>query len=149
MIVIRIYGFDQNGKAYIFNEIKEGKSMRLFKSYRNDYKDGEQKRDFIYVKDAVEVIYYFYKNSEKRGIYNLGTGHARSWNDLAKAMFAALGTKPLIEYIEMPEEIRGQYQYYTQAKIDKLRVCGCKHEFMPLEDSIKDYAGYLNTRAYL
>ncbi|MFA5287055.1 MAG: ADP-glyceromanno-heptose 6-epimerase [Candidatus Omnitrophota bacterium] len=132
-----------------FNEVKEGKPMRLFKSYRNDYKDGEQKRDFIYVKDAVEVIYYFYKNSEKRGIYNLGTGHARSWNDLAKAMFAALGTKPLIEYIEMPEEIRGQYQYYTQAKIDKLRACGCKHEFMPLEDSIKDYAGYLNTRAYL
>ena len=132
-----------------FDEIKEGKPMRLFKSYRNDYKDGEQKRDFIYVKDAVEIIYYFYENGEKCGLYNLGTGYARSWNDLAKAMFAALGTKTLIEYIEMPEEIREQYQYYTQAKMDKLRACGCRYEFMSLEDSIKDYAGYLNTRVYL
>ena len=132
-----------------FNEIKEGKPMRLFKSYRNDYKDGDQKRDFIYVKDAIEVIYYFYENSGKYGIYNLGTGYARSWNDLAKAMFAAIGAKPLIEYIEMPEEIRGQYQYYTQAKMDKLKASGCDYKFMPLEDAIKDYSGYLNTRAYL
>ena len=132
-----------------FSEIKSGKPMRLFKSYRSDYKDGEQKRDFIYVKDAIEVIYYFYENSEKWGIYNLGTGYARSWNDLAKAIFVAIGSKPLIEYIEMPQEIRGQYQYYTQAKMDKLRACGCKYEFASLEDSIKDYAKYLNTKAYL
>lgn len=132
-----------------FDDLKSGKPMRLFKSYRSDYKDGEQKRDFIYVKDAIEVIYYFYKNPQKCGIYNLGTGIARSWNDLAKAMFSALEIKPVIEYVEMPDKIKGQYQYYTQAKMDKLRACGCEHQFASLEDSVKDYSKYLKTKAHL
>ncbi len=131
-----------------FNDVKEGKPMRLFKSYRDEYKDGEQKRDFIYVKDALEIVYYFLNNAEC-GIFNLGTGKARSWNDVARAIFSALGKKPLIEYIEMPDEIKGQYQYFTQAKMDKLRESGCRRQFMALEDSINDYAQYLSTGAYL
>ncbi|MBN2830882.1 MAG: ADP-glyceromanno-heptose 6-epimerase [Candidatus Omnitrophica bacterium] len=132
-----------------FNDLKNGKPMRLFKSYRSDFKDGEQKRDFIYVKDAIEVMYYFYKNPQKSGIYNLGTGIARSWNDVANAMFSVLGIKPVIEYIEMPEEIKGQYQYFTQAKMDKLYASGCQHKFMPLEEAVKDYCSYLKDKSCL
>jgi len=132
-----------------FNEVSSGKPMRLFKSYRKDYKDGEQKRDFIYVKDAVEVMNYFYDNPGKCGIYNLGTAQAHSWNDVASAMFSALGMKPAIEYIEMPENIRKQYQYFTQAKMDKIRAAGCGHKFMTLEEAVKDYCGYLKDGAYL
>jgi len=132
-----------------FDEIKSGLSMRLFKSYLKEYSDGEQKRDFIYVKDAVEVIYYFYEHPEVSGIYNLGTGVARSWNDLAKAIFAALKMQPKIEYIEMPLEIRDKYQYFTQADTTKLRSCGCQHKFGTLEETVKDYATYLNSRAYI
>ncbi|OQB12850.1 MAG: ADP-L-glycero-D-manno-heptose-6-epimerase [Candidatus Omnitrophica bacterium ADurb.Bin205] len=132
-----------------FKDLKNGRPMRLFKSYRSDFKNGEQKRDFIYVKDAVEVMYYFYNNPQKSGIYNLGTGIARSWNDLANAMFSALGVKPVIEYIEMPEEIKGQYQYFTQAKMEKLRAAGCAHNFVSLEEAVKDYSTYLKDGAHL
>ncbi len=132
-----------------FDDLRKGLSMRLFKSYRSEYKDGEQKRDFIYVKDAIEVMYYFYRNREKTGIYNLGTGKARSWNDVAKAMFSALRKGPVIEYIEMPESIKNQYQYFTQAKMDKLREAGCKHKFMSLEDAVKDYCTFLKDKKHL
>ncbi|MCM8798994.1 MAG: NAD-dependent epimerase/dehydratase family protein, partial [Candidatus Omnitrophica bacterium] len=132
-----------------FQEIKEGKPFLLFKSYRSEYKDGEQKRDFVYVKDVVEVMYFFYRNPQISGIFNLGTGRARSWNDLAKALFSALDLKPKIEYIEMPEEIREQYQYFTEAKMEKLKSVGCQHKFMSLEEAVKDYAGYLDKNAYL
>lgn len=132
-----------------FDDLRKGSPMRLFKSYRSEYKDGEQKRDFIYVKDAIEVMYYFYQNREKTGIYNLGTGKARSWNDVAKSMFSALRKKPVIEYIEMPESIRNQYQYFTQAKMDKLRDAGCNHEFMSLEDAVKDYCTFLEDKKHL
>ncbi len=132
-----------------FEDVMSGKSMRLFKSYRLDYKDGEQKRDFIYVKDAVEVMYYFFSNPHKTGIFNLGTGEANSWNELARAMFLAVGRAPKIEYIEMPREIRAKYQYFTQAKMDKLNAAGCRHRFMSLEDAVKDYSIYLKERAYL
>ncbi|MDD5128500.1 MAG: ADP-glyceromanno-heptose 6-epimerase [Candidatus Omnitrophica bacterium] len=132
-----------------FNDIKEGRPMLLFKSYRDDYVDGGQKRDFIYVKDAVEVICYFYDNPRKAGIYNLGTGLARSWNELASAMFSAMGIEPKIEYIEMPEQIKSKYQYFTEAKMDKLRAAGCQHQFLPLEEAVKDYAAYLCSREYL
>jgi len=127
---------------------KEGK-VTLFKSYRNDYKDGEQKRDFIYVKDAVEVMYYFFLHPDKTGIFNLGTGCARSWNDLSKAMFAALGKEPRMEYIEMPPSLREKYQYFTQAKMDKLRKAGCQYQFRSLEDAVADYIGYLKNHSYL
>jgi len=132
-----------------FNEIKGGSPVRLFKSCLKKYGDGEQKRDFIYVKDAVEVIYYFYDNLGVHGIYNLGTGVARSWNDLAKAIFSALKMQPKIEYIEMPPEIKGNYQYFTQADITRLRACGCKHEFRTLEESVGDYITYLDSKTYI
>lgn len=126
----------------------EGKIL-LFKSYRADYADGEQKRDFIYVKDAVEVMYGFFKNPEKTGIFNLGTGCARSWGDLARAMFAALDKKPRIEYIEMPESLKEKYQYFTQADMTKLRKAGFDLKFQSLEDSVKDYVEYLEKEEYI
>lgn len=132
-----------------FDELKSGLPMRLFKSYSAQYQDGEQKRDFIYVKDAVEVIYYFYKSPQISGIYNLGTGVARSWNDLAKAMFSALKMTSKIEYIEMPLAIRDKYQYFTQANMLKLRSCGCQHKFSSLEEAIKDYSTYLDLKTYI
>jgi len=132
-----------------FPEIKKGNPMYLFRSYRRDYKDGEQKRDFVYVKDAVEVMYYFFNNPDKTGIFNLGSGLARSWNDLARALFFALGESPKIEYIDMPETIKGKYQYFTEAKIYKLRNAGCRHLFQPLETSVADYAGYLKENTNL
>jgi ADP-L-glycero-D-manno-heptose 6-epimerase len=132
-----------------FSDIKSGKPMSLFKSYRFGYKDGEQKRDFIYVKDAVEIMYYFLTRPRKPGIFNLGTGHAQSWNNLAKAIFLAVGKKLKIEYIEMPAQIRDRYQYFTQANMANLRSAGCGHGFMTLEEAIKDYAKYLDKGLYL
>jgi ADP-L-glycero-D-manno-heptose 6-epimerase len=132
-----------------FDGLKSGLPIQLFKSYLAQYKDGEQKRDFIYVKDAVEVIYYFYKNPQIFGIYNLGTGVARSWNDLAKAMFSALKIQPKIKYIEMPLGIRDKYQYFTQANMFKLRSCGCQYKFSTLEEAIKDYSSYLDSKTYI
>jgi len=132
-----------------FSKVSDGKSICLFKSYNEEYKDGEQRRDFVYVKDVVEVMYYFFSNPDKCGIFNLGSGIARSWNDLAKAMFCALGRTPDIEYIDMPEEIRGKYQYFTQAEMGKLRKAGCKHPFSALEDAVSDYVGHLKKDAYL
>ncbi len=132
-----------------FDDVKSGLPMKLFKSHRPDYKDGEQKRDFVYIKDAVEVMWFFFKNPKKNGIFNLGTGVARSWNDLAKAMFSAVGREPKIEYYEMPENIRQKYQYFTEAKIEKLRAAGCDHKFRTLEDSVKDYSGYLLNKSYI
>jgi len=132
-----------------FNDVKNEGVIRLFKSYRPDYKDGEQKRDFIYVKDACEVLYYFMQHPSKTGIFNLGTGVARSWNDIANAMFAALGKKPRIEYVEMPDYLRPKYQYFTQADMSKLAKAGCKYKFSALENSIKDYVSYLDKNSYL
>lgn len=132
-----------------FDDLRQGKPMRLFKSYRKDYKDGEQKRDFIYVKDAIEVMFYFYQNQNKTGIYNLGTGSAKGWNDVAYAMFSALGMEPKIEYIDMPDAIKGQYQYYTQAKMDKLRSAGCLYKFTSLGEAVKDYSAYLKDKKHL
>lgn len=132
-----------------FRDVRDKGVISLFKSYKDGYRHGEQKRDFIYVKDAVDVMYYFFKNPKETGIYNLGTGLARSWNDIAKAMFSSLGRDARIEYIEMPEILRPKYQYFTQAKMDKLRRAGCSHKFRSLEDAIKDYTLYLNDGACL
>jgi len=126
-----------------------GDPLRLFRSYNPHYKDGEQKRDFIYVKDAVEVIYYFFTHPGKTGIFNLGSGQARTWNDLARAMFLACGKTPRIEYIDVPETLRERYQYFTEAKMDKLSNAGCKYVFQPLEASVTDYAKYLKGKVYL
>ncbi|MBN2711035.1 MAG: ADP-glyceromanno-heptose 6-epimerase [Planctomycetes bacterium] len=130
-----------------FNRVRESGRIKLFKSANPDYGDGDFKRDFIYVKDCVETMMWLLENPEVNGIYNLGTGNARSWNDLAKAVFAALGKEPQIEYIEMPEHLRDHYQYFTEAKMDKLRAAGYRNEFTSLEDAAKDYICNYMTKA--
>jgi len=132
-----------------FETVLREKKMKLFKSYRKEFGDGEQKRDFIYIKDALDIVWHFMENPVKKGIYNVGTGYSRSWNDLARALFSALGMPPKIEYIEMPPALRDKYQYFTQADMSKLRRAGINHSFYSLEDAIKDYAGYLKDGSYL
>jgi ADP-L-glycero-D-manno-heptose 6-epimerase len=122
--------------AKSYEQIKAGGKIRLFKSYRSDYKDGEQERDFLYVKDAVNVVYEFMQSGKGGGLYNLGSGQARNWNDLAKAVFTGLGKKPEIEYIEMPETLRPRYQYHTQADMSWRKG---KAKFMTLEEGVTDY----------
>ncbi len=122
---------------------KEG-VVRLFKSYKKDFPDGGQRRDFIYIKDVLSVT-NFLLNNNVCGIFNVGTGHARSFNDLADSLLSALGCKKVLkEYFDMPEDIRNKYQYFTEANMDSLRNSGYRKEFMSLEDSISDYVqGYL------
>ena len=133
-----------------FEQINTTGKVRLFKSHRPDYKDGEQKRDFLYVKDAVDMTLFFFDNPDTSGIYNLGAGVARSWNDLAKAVFAAMGKKPNIEYIDMPDSVRNQYQYFTEANITKLRDIGYEKKITSLEESVKDYVqNYLEKGTYI
>lgn len=123
----------------IYPHAKYGRPVKLFKSYREGYKDGGQLRDFVYVKDCVRVIVWLLGNPQVNGLYNLGTGKARSFADLANATFAAVGKPPLIHYIDMPEEIRDKYQYYTQAEMGRLREAGYTEPFHSLEDGVKDY----------
>ena len=113
--------------------------IRLFRSYRPDYGDGEQQRDFLYVKDAVAMTLHLAETCNANGLFNLGSGEAHSWNELAVAVFAAMGREPRIEYIEMPKPLRGQYQYFTQADIGKLRDTGFSKPLTPLTEAIKDY----------
>ncbi|MHB8828964.1 MAG: ADP-glyceromanno-heptose 6-epimerase [Syntrophales bacterium] len=122
-----------------FHQIRATGRVKLFKSYRPEYADGGQKRDFVYVKDCVDVLWWLLSHREANGIFNLGTGKARSWNDLAGAVFAAMGLPVAIDYIEMPEGLRGQYQYFTEAKMDKLRDGGCLTGFGALEETVADY----------
>jgi ADP-L-glycero-D-manno-heptose 6-epimerase len=133
-----------------FEQINATGKVRLFKSHNPDYNDGEYVRDFIYVKDAVEMTLFFLDNPNLAGIYNIGTGKARTWNDLVKAVFAALDKKQKIEYIEMPESIRNQYQYFTQAEMSKLNNTGYEKQTTSLEDAIEDYIqNYLLKDKYL
>lgn len=133
-----------------FEQINETGGVKLFKSHRPDYNDGEQLRDFIYVKDAVDMTLFFLENQEVSGIFNVGTGQARNWNDLAKATFAAMGRQVNIEYVPMPETLQDKYQYFTQAAMDKLRAAGYSNETTSLEDAITDYVqNYLMKDAYL
>lgn len=133
-----------------FEQINETGGVKLFKSHRPDYADGGQLRDFIYVKDAVDMTLFFLEQPDLGGIFNVGTGIARNWNDLAKATFTAMGIEPKIEYIEMPEVLRDKYQYFTQATMDKLRAAGYAKETTPLETAITDYVqNYLMKDAYL
>jgi ADP-L-glycero-D-manno-heptose 6-epimerase len=113
--------------------------IRLFKSYRPQYRDGEQRRDFLYAKDAVAMTLHLAANRAANGIFNIGSGVARTWNDLARAVFAALGREPRIEYIDMPEAIREKYQYFTQADVRKLRAAGYDAPITSLEDAVRDY----------
>lgn len=113
--------------------------IRLFKSYRPEYRDGEQRRDFLYVKDAVDMTLHLAANPAANGIFNIGSGVARTWNELARALFAALQREPRIEYIDMPETIREKYQYYTQADVHKLLATGYDSPITSLEDGVRDY----------
>ncbi|NBV42350.1 NAD-dependent epimerase/dehydratase family protein [bacterium] len=131
-------------------EILETGRIRLFKSHRSDYMDGEQKRDFVYIKDVVEIMWRLLNNRRINGIYNLGTGQAHSWNQLAMAMFGALGKEPKIDYFDMPESIRNQYQYFTEASMDKLAAVLPGLKFRSLQDSVAEYVvDYLNDGRYL
>ena len=124
-------------KAY--KQIKKDGEVRLFKSYHKDYRDGGQLRDFIYVRDAVEMTLYFLEHPGINGIFNIGTGKPRTWNDLAISVFSAFGRESVVEYIEMPGDMHNRYQYFTKADISKLYKAGYKKETAPLEDAVRDY----------
>lgn len=122
-----------------FHQIRTTGEVTLFKSYRPDYADGQQKRDFVYVRDVVDVTLSFLERRDVNGLFNCGTGQARTWNDLASAVFSAMGRQPNIRYIEMPESLRLKYQYFTQADMAKLRAAGYAKPFTTLEAGVKDY----------
>jgi ADP-L-glycero-D-manno-heptose 6-epimerase len=122
-----------------FDEAKHGGRVRMFKSHRDGVADGEQKRDFIYVDDAVAVVLWLLATPGVSGVFNVGTGQARSFRDLITAMFRALGREPAIDYIDMPPAIRDQYQYFTQAEVENLRRAGYNAGFTPLEEAVARY----------
>lgn len=122
-----------------FEQITETGEVKLFKSYKPEYKDGEQKRDFLYVRDCCDAMVWLLKNPSVTGIYNMGSGKAESWNALAKGVFSALGKSPNIKYIEMPENLRNQYQYFTEAPMEKLRASGYTGKFRSIAEGAKDY----------
>ncbi len=134
---------------HAFHQIKKTHKLRLFRSHRPDFKNGEQKRDFIYVKDIVEVIFFLMNTRKQNGIYNLGTGNARTFNDLATSVFTAMEAPVDIEYIDTPLDIRDNYQYFTEAEMNKLITLGYSHPFRTLEEGIRDYVtGYLTPCKY-
>jgi ADP-L-glycero-D-manno-heptose 6-epimerase len=131
--------------AQIWPQAQKGEMVRLFKSHREGYADGGQLRDFVYVRDVVSVIEWILQTPEVNGVFNLGSGQARSFADLATATFRAAGHEPSIAYFDMPESIRGKYQYYTQADMDRLKAAGYRAPFTALEDGVGDYVrGYLS-----
>ena len=130
--------------SQIWPQVREGHAVQLFKSYREDVPDGGQKRDFVYVRDVVGVVEWLFGNPQVNGVYNLGTGEARSFEDMARALFAAAGKNAAIDYTPMPPAIRDKYQYFTQARMERLRSAGYDRPFTGLEDGIADYV-----RSYL
>ncbi|MEA2011695.1 MAG: ADP-glyceromanno-heptose 6-epimerase [Verrucomicrobiota bacterium] len=131
-------------------QINESGKVNLFKSHKKEYADGEQKRDFVYVKDAVDMAYFFYKHPDINGIFNVGTGKARTWNDLVKAVFDAMGKKCNIEYIDMPESLREKYQYFTKSNMKKICEAGYSAPFSSIEDGIQDYVcNYIQKNNFL
>ncbi len=122
-----------------FNQFKEQGTVKLFKSHLTGYEDGMQLRDFVYVKDAAAVVVHFVKNSCDSGIYNIGTGQARAFKDLASAVMTSLGQTPDITYIDMPEDLKGRYQYFTEANMAKLVKAGYTAKFHTLEEGVRDY----------
>lgn len=125
--------------ATSFDRLAVGESLKLFKSYRHDYADGEQKRDFVYVKDCSSIVLWMLEHSFPSGIYNVGSGRASSWLQVARAMFKALERPERIEFVEMPAELRRHYQYHTEARIDRLREIGYASELLTVEEGIRDY----------
>lgn len=134
--------------AKAYQRVADEGKISLFKSYRKDCKDGEQKRDFIYVKDAVDIVLFFLDHPQINGIFNVGTGKASTWNELAGALFDAVGKKPDIQYIDMPTDLERRYQYFTQADMTKLRNSGYTKHFTPLKEAVADYARYLRDHRY-
>lgn len=137
-----------------FDLVKQTGELRLFKSEKKEYADGEQKRDFVYVKDAVEMTIFFDVmnpvGKDKTGIYNIGSGRASSWNELANAVFKAMKLKPNIVYVDMPDNLKNQYQYYSEANLTKLKNAGYKNEVMSLESAVEDYVvNYLSKGKFL
>ena len=140
--------------AKSYEQIRCDGFVRLFKSYDSRYKDGEQMRDFVWVGDAVDVVLHFAIGQPEApqeygapgGLFNCGTGKARTWVDLASAVFAAMGKEPTIEFIEMPEVLRGKYQYRTEAAMEKLRKAGYTRAFTSLEDGVREYVAFLEKR---
>ncbi|MDX1667054.1 MAG: ADP-glyceromanno-heptose 6-epimerase [Saprospiraceae bacterium] len=123
-------------------QIKETGKMKLFRSHREDIEHGHQKRDFVYVKDVVDVCYWLYRNQPDSGLFNVGSGEARTFLDLATNTFRAMDREPDIEFIDTPEDIRNTYQYFTEAEMDKLRAAGYEKPFHSLEEGIEDYVGH-------
>lgn len=140
-----VYGTNESHKGkmasvvfHAFHQIRETGEMKLFRSHNSDFQDGEQMRDFIYVKDVVDVMYWLMHHRKNSGIFNVGTGNARTFNDLAAAVFDTHGKEKQITYIDTPEEIREHYQYFTEADMQKLNTIGYSRKFTTLEDGVKD-----------
>ena len=156
MKFFNVYGANEYHKSrmasvvfHAFKQISETKKMKLFRSHNPDYQDGMQLRDFVYVQDVVDVLYFFLHHRKDAGIYNLGTGKARSFLDLVKATFAAMNLPADFSFIDTPADIRDKYQYFTEAKMDKLRQVGYKQPFTSLEDGVRDYVkNYLQKKLF-
>ncbi|MBQ6705811.1 MAG: ADP-glyceromanno-heptose 6-epimerase [Opitutales bacterium] len=141
-----VFGPNENHKAHMvsmvfraFNQIRETGGVKLFKSYKPEYSDGCQMRDFLGAKEAAAITVHLAQNEEATGLVNVGAGKARTWLELVRPIFAAMGVPEKIEFIDMPESLRAQYQYFTQAKIDKLTRLGGAQYLVPLEESVTDY----------
>lgn len=141
-----VYGPNENHKGrmasvvyHAIRQIRQNNTLKLFRSHRSDFLDGEQKRDFISVFDVVDILFYFMETRKKCGLYNVGTGNAKSFNELAQAVFVALEKPAQIEYIDTPLDIRETYQYFTEAKVEKLQSAGYNSPFTNLEDGVKNY----------
>ena len=133
-----------------FEQITADGKLRLFKSYKPEYANGESMRDFLYVKDAVDMVLHLFNCSRAGGLYNIGSGKAETWNSLGKAVFDALGKEINIEYIDMPEHLKDRYQYYTKAEMDKFYSTGYSREIMSLQEAVRDYVvNYLLPGKYL
>ena len=154
MKYFNVFGPNENHKADMrslvnkaYDQVISKGSVQLFRSYRPDYRDGEQMRDFLYVKDAVRMTLFFADEGRgAQGLFNLGSGEANTWITLTEAIFAALGREPTIEFIDMPETLKGKYQYFTKADIGKLRGAGYTLPMTPLSEAVRDYVqGYLAT----
>lgn len=151
-----VYGPNEYHKArmasvifHSYNQINQNGKVKLFRSHKDGFRDGEQLRDFIYVKDVIKVCFWLMEHPPLSAIYNLGTGRARTFNDLVKATFAGLDLPPVIEYIDMPGDIRDKYQYFTEARMDKLKAAGYDFPFYTLEEGVDDYVrNYLSKNEF-
>ena len=135
---------------HTFNQVNKTGAMKLFKSHNPEFEDGKQLRDFVYVKDVVKVLYFFMHHRRNSGLYNLGTGKARAFVDLASSTFKSMGKRQNVSFIDTPEDIRDKYQYFTQADMTKLRSIGYDKPFLTLEEGVDDYVtNYLMKGKYL